>query len=320
MNQIHQPFLPDLETYYFNPPRFRLRNINWPVLVFLVLMHIGAVAAFFHFSWTGVALMVGLYCFTGCIGITFGYHRMLTHRGFKLHAIPRFFVHLAGTLALQGPPLYWALAHRVHHARSDKEGDPHSPLHGTWWSHVLWLVCKRDSSTLSLLVKKYIPDLFRDSIGTMFQNTYLWWNILLAAALFSFGGWSWLLWGLCLRVVLVWHMTWLINSATHIWGYRNYETTDQSRNLWWVSMFTFGEGCHNNHHAQPGAAYHGHRWWEIDATGWMVTICKLTGLATKVCLPKVHRIPKAITQAGIPSIPLPPLPVESVAVQSGVLE
>ena len=319
MNQIHKPFLPDLETYYFNPPRFRLRDINWPVLGFLVLMHIGAVAAFFHFSWTGVALLVGLYCFTGCIGITFGYHRMLTHRGFKLHAIPRFFVHLAGTLALQGPPLYWALAHRVHHARSDKDGDPHSPLHGTWWSHVLWLVCKRDSNTLSLLVKKYIPDLCRDSIGTMFQNTYIWWNILLAVALFSFGGWSWLLWGLCLRVVLVWHMTWLINSATHIWGYRNYETTDQSRNLWWVSMFTFGEGWHNNHHAQPGAAYHGHRWWEIDATGWMVTACKLTGLATKVCLPKIHRIPKANTQAGIPSIPLS-LPVESVVVQSGVLE
>ncbi|MEY4394314.1 MAG: hypothetical protein RL595_1563 [Planctomycetota bacterium] len=302
MSQTTLPIHTDLETIYFNPPKFSLAKINWLTLAFLLLMHVGAIAAFFHFSWSGLAWMVGLYCFTGCIGITLGYHRMLTHRGLSLHPFPRFFVHLAGTLALQGAPLYWALAHRVHHARSDKAGDPHSPLHGTWWSHVLWLICQRDDKTRALLVDKYIPDLTREPIGRFFQSTYVVWNILLAATLCSLGGWSWLLWGLCMRVVLVWHMTWLINSASHIWGYRNYETSDQSRNLWWVSLFTFGEGWHNNHHAYPTAAYHGHRWWEIDATGWVISAFRITGLARNVRMPKKIRVSKDTSRDG--SIPI----------------
>lgn len=319
MNQIIKPLTNEMEIAYFHRSNLSPGNINWTVLAILVLMHVGAGAALFHFSWAGVGLLVGLYCFTGCIGITFGYHRMLTHRGFQLHAVPRFIAHLAGALALQGSPWFWALSHRVHHARSDKEGDPHSPLHGTWWSHVLWLICRKDPKTLSLMVNKYIPDLCNDPIGAFFQHTYIWWSILLAVALFSFGGWSWLLWGLCLRVVLVWHMTWLINSATHIWGYRNYETTDHSRNLWWVSLFTFGEGWHNNHHAQPAAAYHGHRWWEIDATGWIISACRFTGLATKVSMPKIHRIPKARAKNRVPKIAYP-LPAESIPATSGTLE
>lgn len=279
----------DLETAYFNPGYLRLSNLNWLNLGFIVAMHVGAVAAPFFFSWSGLAWMVGLYCFTGCLGITFCYHRMLTHRGFRLHPVPRFFGHLAGALALEGQPFFWAMAHRVHHARSDQPGDPHSPLDGPWWSHMLWLVQRRDKKSRDLLVEKYIPDLKRDALCRFFEATYGWWNLGLAVALFFGGGWSWLLWGLCLRVVFVWHMTWAINSATHIWGYRTYETTDQSRNLWWVALFTFGEGWHNNHHAQPAAAYHGHRWWEIDTTGWIVSACRLLGLASEVREPKEDR-------------------------------
>ncbi len=129
---------------------------------------------------------------------------------------------------------------------------------------------------------KYIPDLLRDPISVFFQNTYLIWNVLLGAGLLWFGGLPWFLWGFCLRTVLVWHMTWLINSATHIWGYRNYTTTDLSKNLWWVAFFTFGEGWHNNHHAHPVSAYHGHKWWEFDATGWVISIFSFFGLATHV--------------------------------------
>jgi len=173
MNQIIKPLTHEMEIAYFHRPNLSPGKIKWTVLAILVLMHIGAGAALFHFSWSGVGLLVGLYCFTGCIGITFGYHRMLTHRGFQLHAVPRFIAHLAGALALQGSPWFWALSHRVHHARSDKEGDPHSPLHGTWWSHVLWLICRKDPKTLSLLVNKYIPDLCNDPIGAFFQHTYL---------------------------------------------------------------------------------------------------------------------------------------------------
>jgi stearoyl-CoA desaturase (delta-9 desaturase) len=280
---LHQP---DLETAFFSPTRFCLGRVNWHKLAFLLLMHLGAVAALFQFSWSGVALMVVLYCFTGCIGITLGYHRMMSHRGFTLHPVARFVSHFAGALALQGPPFFWALVHRVHHARSDRPGDPHSPLHGTWWSHVLWLVCRRDPAMVRVLEQRYIPDILKEPVGQFFQRTYLLWNVGLVLALYHLGGFPWLLWGVCLRVVLVWHLTWLINSASHIWGYRNYQTADGSRNLWWVALFTFGEGWHNNHHAQPASAYHGHRWWEIDPTGWVVSAFRLGRLASRVRMPK----------------------------------
>jgi stearoyl-CoA desaturase (delta-9 desaturase) len=273
---------PDLETVYFNPSAFRLNSINWVNFLVISLMHAGAFAAFFFFTWEGLAWMVGLYCFTGCIGITLCYHRMLTHRGLRLHPVPQSIAHLAGALSMQGLPLDWAMGHRIHHARSDKPGDPHSPHDGPWWSHMFWLFPARDYGVRKKLMAKYIPDLLRDPISVFFQNTYLVWNVLLGAGLLWFGGLPWFLWGFCLRTVLVWHMTWLINSATHIWGYRNYTTTDLSKNLWWVAFFTFGEGWHNNHHAHPVSAYHGHKWWEFDATGWVISIFSFFGLATHV--------------------------------------
>lgn len=286
MSQIQLSNQPDLETAFFNPPRFRPGHINWQNLVFMVLMHIGALAALFHFSWSGAAVMAVLYCFTGCIGITLGYHRMMAHRGLSLHPVARFVSHLAGALALQGKPFLWALVHRVHHARSDRPGDPHSPLHGTWWSHVIWLVCRRDPAMVGVLQQRYIPDLLKEPVGRFFQRTYGVWNVAMGMVLYALGGLPWLLWGICLRVVLVWHMTWLINSASHIWGYRNYQTADGSRNLWWVALFTFGEGWHNNHHAQPASAYHGHCWWEIDPTGWVISAFRIGRLASRVRMPK----------------------------------
>ena len=286
MNLISSPPLQDLESRYFGHARFGQYSIHWVNLITIVLVHAGALAAPFFFSWQGLAWMVGLYWFTGCVGITFCYHRLLTHRGFKLNPVPKAISHLAGALAMEGSALDWAMAHRVHHARSDHPGDPHSPLDGPWWSHFLWLMCRRNDSIKQELRAKYIPDLERDKMDCFFDRTYLVWNLLLGAGLLWFGGLSCFLWGFCLRVALVWHMTWMINSASHIWGYRNYETTDKSRNLWWVALFTFGEGWHNNHHAQPVAAYHGHRWWEIDTTGWVISVCKWVGLASDVRGPK----------------------------------
>ena len=278
----------DLEASHFDTT-ISLKNLNWPVVGAILLIHLGACLAPFYFSWEGLICLVLLYCFTGCIGITLCYHRMLTHRGFRLNPVVKWIAHLAGALALQGKPLYWAMSHRVHHARSDQPGDPHSPRDGKWWAHLLWLIPNRGTQSYQVLAAKYIPDLIQDRCCVFFDKTYLFWTILLGAALFGFGGLTCFLWGFCLRVTLVWHMTWLINSATHIWGYRNYPTTDQSRNLWWVAWITFGEGWHNNHHAQPAAAYHGHRWWEIDATGWVISICKALGLATKLKRPIHHR-------------------------------
>jgi stearoyl-CoA desaturase (delta-9 desaturase) len=275
----------NIETEYFEV-KILNRPIHWPTFGAIVLIHLGALIAPFYFSWQGLACLIALYCYTGCIGITFCYHRMLTHRGFKLNAIAKWFAHLAGALALQGRPLDWAMSHRIHHARSDQKGDPHSPLDGSLWSHFLWLIPRRNKQTHALLIAKYTPDLLQDRCCVFFNRTYVLWNILLGAALLGFGGLSCFLWGFCLRTAMVWHMTWLINSATHIWGYRNYTTSDQSRNLWWVALVTFGEGWHNNHHAQPVAAYHGHRWWEIDATGWVISVCKVLRIATNVKNPK----------------------------------
>ena len=272
----------DLETQYFDPDNLRLKSISWPNFLAILLIHVGALAAPFFFSWQGLAAMLGLYWFTGCVGVTLCYHRMLTHRGFRLHPVARTIAHLAGALSMQGKPLEWAMSHRIHHARSDQPGDPHSPLDVAWWSHFVWLLFSRSDSTRKILAAKYIPDLAKDGVCVFFDRTYLVWNVVLAAALFYLGGLSCFLWGFCLRTALVYHMTWLINSATHIWGYRNYETTDCSRNLWWVALLTFGEGWHNNHHAQPVSAYHGHRWWEIDSTGWVISACRLLGLATQV--------------------------------------
>ena len=203
----------DLETHYFDPDNLRLKSISWPNFLAILLIHVGALAAPFFFSWQGLATMLGLYWFTGCVGVTLCYHRMLTHRGFRLHPVARTIAHLAGALSMQGKPLEWAMSHRIHHARSDQPGDPHSPLDGAWWSHFVWLLFSRSDSTRKILAAKYIPDLAKDGVCVFFDRTYLVWNVVLAAALFYLGGLSCFLWGFCLRTALVYHMTWLINSA-----------------------------------------------------------------------------------------------------------
>lgn len=276
------------EELYANK-QFRLYSgLKWLNISVILAMHLMALTALFTFQWDSLLVMVVLYTWAG-MGITLGYHRMLTHRGLILHPIARFVIHLGACLSMQGPPLKWALTHRIHHACSDQPGDPHSPIDGVFWSHMLWLGAGRDTTIEASLQRKYIPDLANDPLCLFFTRTYLLWNILLGLILLWLGGISWLAWGMFLRVVLGFHMTWLVNSATHIWGYRNYETPDRSRNLWWVALFTFGEGWHNNHHAQPTSAYHGHRWWEIDLTGWMVTALCTTGLAHRVIGPKVFK-------------------------------
>jgi len=275
-----------LEEAYFQPLPIRLKHMDWKNFIAIAAAHIGAVFALFYFSWEGFASFLILYLFTGCLGITLGYHRLLAHRSFHLHPVPKFLVHLAGALTMQGQPLNWALHHRIHHAFSDEPGDPHSPKSGFWWSHLDWLFVRRDTDSYSKLCEKYIPDLLKDWQCLFFNHTYVLWNLLLAAALLFWGGLSCFLWAFCFRVTFVYHLTWFVNSATHLWGYRNFETKDGSRNLWWVALGTFGEGWHNNHHAHPWSAYHGIRAWEIDTTGWVISILGKLRLATKIKKPK----------------------------------
>jgi stearoyl-CoA desaturase (delta-9 desaturase) len=236
----------------------------------------------FYFTWSAFSVAVLFYWLTGCVGICLGYHRYLAHRSLKLSRPAEFFVYLCGVLALEGSPLMWASTHRVHHARSDKDGDPHSPRHGKWWSHILWLFQDRVEARDPEFRKRIVPDLIQDPMIQFFDRTFFWWTVLFGVIMYTVGGMPWLIWGLCVRMVFTYHVTWFVNSATHLWGYRNYQTTDDSRNLWWVALLASGEGWHNNHHAYPRLARAGHKWWEFDVTFLVIRLLQATGQAWDV--------------------------------------
>lgn len=266
------------------------RGVHWPAVIWLVGLHIGALLAPFYFTWMGLGVAFGLAWLTGGVGICLGYHRLLTHSSFTTFRPIRWTIAWLGGLAGQGPAITWVAMHRKHHVYSDQEGDPHSPRDGAWWSHMLWLVPNLSSPRLNALLKRYAPDLLRDPVLRVLDKTFLVWYFVLGIALFLVGwlGWdvrtgcSFVVWGMFVRLVYVLHITWLVNSATHMWGYRNYETTDDSRNLWWVGLLSFGEGWHNNHHAYQKLARHGHRWWEFDVTYLSICLMERLGLAWNV--------------------------------------
>ncbi|QDT65785.1 acyl-CoA desaturase [Calycomorphotria hydatis] len=261
-----------------------------PALIWLLFVHLGALPAPFFFTWSAALTMLALCWVTGGLGICLGYHRLLTHGSFETTTGIRRFLAWCGMMAGEGPPIMWVAAHRKHHQYSDEPEDPHTPQEGFWWSHVVWMLPKHPSSEWAKTYNKYAPDLLRDPFMRFLNKTFLWWQLGAAATLFLVGwlsadlsfGASLLFYGFFLRLVCVLHGTWLINSATHMWGYRNYETTDHSKNLWWVALLTYGEGWHNNHHAYQRAAQHGHRWWEIDVTWMTIRALQAVGLAWNV--------------------------------------
>ena len=268
----------------------RATNINWGATIWLALMHVGIIFAPWTFTWSGLALVVVLHWICGGIGICLGYHRLLTHGSFLTQKWMRRAIATIGCMAGEGPPLLWVANHRLHHARSDQEGDPHSPNDGGWWSHVFWLAFKVGGKDQIDHYRKWAPDLYRDRYMRMLEYGFLPINIAMTAVImaagYAIGGWSlaisWLVWGVAVRMVLVLHATWLVNSASHMWGYKNYETTDDSRNNWWVALITYGEGWHNNHHAYPRMAKHGHKWWEFDITYNTIRLLRVFGLASEV--------------------------------------
>ncbi len=266
----------------FRRHRLSLQNVDWVVLTWMVAMHAGFLAAPFFFTWQAVGVALFLHWLTCSVGICLGYHRCLSHGSFKLAAPVRFFCTLCGVLAGQGSPLTWSAVHRLHHGRSDKVGDPHSPRDGVFWSHILWLFNRHSSQQRDMLYRSYAPDLSKDPLLRFFEQTYMLWLIAFAGAMFAVGGWPLLLWAVCARIVVAYHTTWLINSASHLWGYRSYATTDDSRNLWWAGLLAYGEGWHNNHHAWPRLACYGHRWWEFDITWQAIKLLRALGLATNV--------------------------------------
>jgi fatty-acid desaturase len=274
------------------------KGIDWVNAIWLGFVHVGALVALYpyFFSWKGVGLAIVLYWITGSLGICLGFHRYLTHGGFVTYKPVRWFFGLVGGLAGEGPALNWVAVHRKHHAHSDQEGDPHSPHDGAWWSHMLWLMPNNGSDYYREMHRRYAPDLLKDPVMRFLDFAFLPSHWLLGTALFALGyyGWdfqtgcSFVAWGMFVRMCFVLHVTWLVNSATHMWGYTNYKTTDDSKNLWWVGLLAFGEGWHNNHHAFQRMARHGHKWWEIDVTYYAIWLMEKCGLAWNV----VHDVPQ----------------------------
>ncbi|KAJ7550378.1 hypothetical protein O6H91_07G097800 [Diphasiastrum complanatum] len=263
---------------------------------FMVAIHGTCLLAPFTFSWGAFAAFIVMYMVTGMLGITLSFHRNLSHKSFKLPKWLEYTFAYCGVLALQGDPLEWVSSHRYHHQHCDTPMDPHTPYEGFWHSHMGWLL--DDQSTMERVgARSNIGDLEKDDFYKFIEKTYILHPILSAAALYALGGFPYIVWGVAVRAVWVYHITWAVNSASHVWGTQRWKTGDLSRNNWWVALLAFGEGWHNNHHAFEYSARHGLEWWELDPTWYCVRFLQVCGLATKVKLPHKEHIARLAVKA-----------------------
>ncbi len=268
-------------------------EFNWVFFVTIALFHLLAAAAIvqsiLHWRWSSVVVFLAVWLVGQNVGIGMSYHRQLTHRGYVTPKWLEYLMAGCGTMALQGGPLYWVAVHRMHHQYTDKPGDPHSPRDGAWWSHMGWIL-NGSLHNESKVLSRYAPDLAKDPVH-QWLSKYHWLpvtlvgvGLLLGGA--AFGGWacgvSWALWGVFLRVTIGMHVTWLVNSATHMWGSQRFKGKDDSTNNWLIALLTGGEGWHNNHHAHPVSARHGMAWYEVDFNYMGIHLLQLLGLAKNV--------------------------------------
>ena len=265
-------------------------SISWVTATAFAIFHVLAVVALFFTTWQAVVVALVLHWMCIGWGIGLGYHRLHTHRSYKTPKLVEYFFAVCGCLTLQGGPVFWTALHRIHHQHSDKTGDPHTPRDGKWWSHMLWTIFGEELHGDTAIMGKYAPDLMKDRFYQVLTRWHWVPLVVLGLALLAIGGLSWLLWGVFLRVVFGLHCTWLINSATHIWGSRRFNTSDDSKNSFWVALITFGEGWHNNHHAHPRSARHGMTWWEVDLSWMQIRVMQWLGLAWDVQVPTATQI------------------------------
>jgi stearoyl-CoA desaturase (delta-9 desaturase) len=264
-------------------------GLNKITVVAMTAFHIGAVAALFYVDLGAILAAAVLYWAAGMLGIGMGYHRLLTHRGYKTPKWIEYFLTLCGTLALEGGPIFWVATHRIHHQYSDKEGDPHTPREGTYWAHMGWIFSGPAMHHDTQVLKRYVPDLSKDPVHVWLTTWHWVPQVIVGLMLLAFGGLPYVLWGTAFRTVAGLHATWLVNSATHLWGSRRFQTRDDSTNNWWVAMLTWGEGWHNNHHAHPVSARHGLAWYEIDLNYYGIKTLEFVGLARDI---RVATLPK----------------------------
>ena len=259
-------------------------GIDWPIASWMLVVHLLAVLALFHFSWGGFVTFLIMNFMTGCLGITFCFHRLLSHRTFKAHRIVEGFTALCGTLALQGTVRQWVAHHRLHHRHSDDMQDPHNARRGFWFSHIGWLLIRQpklhDENVLNRLTKDLQNDPWLRFLSRPLVMVAV--QVLFGLGLLALGSWSWVLWGVFFRLAFTYHATWFVNSATHRWGYRRFESNDLSRNNWWVALLTWGEGWHNNHHRFGNVCPTCYRWWEIDVTYWLIKSMSWLGLTSDI--------------------------------------
>jgi stearoyl-CoA desaturase (delta-9 desaturase) len=247
-------------------------------------------------DWTSLTLMVLMYFLTA-LGVTLGFHRLLTHRAFQTYKPVQYVLAILGSMAVQGPVMSWVADHRMHHAHTDKEGDPHSPhghgsgvkgaVTGLWYAHMGWLFERSGQTAHS----KYARELYEDRGMQFIHRTFGLWVVLgvmipaglgLAITGTLRGGLEAALWGGPVRIFLLHHVTWSINSVCHFFGTRRFAVDDHSTNVFWLSALSLGESWHHNHHTFPRSAFHGLKAWEIDPTGWVIRAMRRVKLAWNV--------------------------------------
>lgn len=290
-------------------------KIVWRYLIPITIIHLLAMLAFvpYFFSWTGLILgFIGI-TFFGSLGINLCYHRLLSHRSFKCKPWVEKTLVMIALCCMEDSPGRWVATHRMHHKESDTQPDPHSPLVSFFWSHIGWIVIQNRGLQNIMVYEKYARDILRQPFYFKLERNLTPIIVYVAHMLAFFaipGGIAWavtgsmwaglqlglsvVVWAVLLRTVIVWHITWSVNSLTHLFGYRSHETQDDSRNNWFVALVSNGEGWHNNHHASPSCASNWRRWWEFDLVYGFVLILEKLGLAWDV----VHARPARVKAVG----------------------
>lgn len=285
-------------------------RIDWINVIVIASIHAFALLALFPFFFDWIAVIVAIIGarLFGLLGINVGYHRLLTHRGFKCRKWLEHALVVCAICCAEDTPSRWVAVHRRHHEQADERPDPHSPLAGFLWAHIGWLLVKNPDLSRLGIYDRYARDVLRDPFYVALERNFsqlmillIQLNLFFAAGLVT--GWlcsgtlgasvamamSFVIWGVFARTVFVWHQTWAVNSVTHLWGYRNYATDEDSRNNVFVGLLAHGEGWHNNHHADQRSARHGHRWWELDTTYLVIRLFEKLGLAWDVVEPRARQ-------------------------------
>jgi stearoyl-CoA desaturase (delta-9 desaturase) len=293
----------------FVPGSLRRAHIEQVVLAAFIALPFAALLAAvpvawgWGLGWHDIVIAIVAYAITAH-GITAGYHRYLTHRSFKAVRALRVALAVAGSLAIQGPPIRWVADHRRHHKYSDSEGDPHSPWRygenvraltkGLWHAHVGWMFDVEQTNQ-----GKFAPDLVKDRDISRVNRGFPWLvaaSLLVPALIGGLWGWSWqgavtaFFWAGLVRVSLLHHVTWSINSICHTWGSKPFASRDRSANVWWLAALSMGESWHNLHHADPTCARHGVERGQIDSTARLIRVFEAFGWVSSVRWPDPRRL------------------------------